>query len=217
MRILGLVHEPDVPAGTFADVVRDAGAELRAWGVAELGPPRDLDGYDGVISFGGGMHPDQDHLHPWILGEVDLLRRLVDEGVPTLGICLGAELLARSLGARVGPVEPEVGFVPVRRTGEADALLDRLPPRFDALQWHSYGFELPEGAAALAHSASTLQAFRAGGRAWGVQFHPEVDRAIVARWAVDERQPVPDGDYVAWAELGSRICRGFLSVCGMRL
>jgi GMP synthase (glutamine-hydrolysing) len=217
MRILALVHQPDAPPGTFADVVREAGAELRTWGVDELGPPRDADGFDGVMSFGGGMHPDEEHVHPWILAELELLRRLVADEVPTLGICLGGELLARALGAPVGPVEPEVGFCAVERTGESDPLLGELPPRFDALQWHSYGFGLPAGAVALARSPSTLQAFRAGDRAWGLQFHPEVDRAIATAWALGERLPVPGGDYVAWAGLGARICRSFLRVCGMRL
>jgi GMP synthase-like glutamine amidotransferase len=152
-----------------------------------------------------------------MLTELGLLRELVDAGVPTLGICLGGELLARALGARVGPAPEEIGFTQVERTAADDPLLRDLPPQFDALQWHSYGFELPDGAVALARNEATLQAFRAGEHAWGLQFHPEVDRAIVAGWALDERRPVPEGDYAAWAELGGCICGAFLRVCGMRL
>lgn len=217
MRILALVHQPDAPPGTFADVIRDAGAHLTPWNLSELGLPAEPTSYDGVISFGGGPHPDQEDAHPWMLTELGLLRELVDAGVPTLGICLGGELLARALGARVGPAPEEIGFTQVERTAADDPLLRDLPPRFDALQWHSYGFELPDGAVALARNEATLQAFRAGEHAWGLQFHPEVDRAIVAGWALDERRPVPEGDYAAWAELGGRICGAFLRVCGMRL
>jgi len=217
VRILALVHQPDAPPGTFADVIRESGADLTAWNLPERGLPGEPASYDGVISFGGGPHPDQEDAHGWILTELDLLRELVDAGVPTLGICLGGELLARALGAAVGPAPEEIGFVSVERTTDDDALLGDLPPRFDALQWHSYGFELPAGAVPLARNAATLQAFRAGEYAWGLQFHPEVDRAIVTQWAIDERQPVPEGDYATWAELGGRICRSFLRVCGMRL
>ena len=217
MRILALVHQPDAPPGTFADVVRGAGAELTGWDVPRQGMPTGATAYDGAISFGGGAHPDQEDAHPWILDELDLLRDLVDAGVPTLGICLGGELLARALGAEVGPAPEEVGFVPVERVDGADRLLCDLPARFDALQWHSYGFALPPGAVAVARNAATLQAFRAGDSAWGVQFHPEVDRGIVERWAADERVPLPEGDYEAWVGLGARICRAFLRVCGMRL
>jgi GMP synthase (glutamine-hydrolysing) len=214
VRILAVVHQPDAPPGTFGDVVRASGAELVVRGPAEL--PGDSAGFDGVIAFGGGPHPDEEARHPWILDEVELLRRATEAGTPTLGICLGGELLARALGAEVAPAPEEIGFVEVESTAAGDPLLGELPPRFAAFQWHSYGFALPPGATRLAHNEATLQAFRRGD-AWGLQFHPEVDRSIATRWADDEGRAVPEGDYGAWAALGAAICRGFLRVCGMRL
>jgi GMP synthase (glutamine-hydrolysing) len=217
VRILALVHQPDAPPGTFADVVVASGASLVTWDVPHGDPPGGLDAFDGAISFGGGPHPDEEADHPWILTELEVLRELVAADVPTLGICLGGELLARALGAPIWRASEELGFVTVERTVDDDPVLGRLPRRFDALQWHRYGFGLPEGAVAVARNDAALQAFRVGRRAWGLQFHPEVDRAIVERWALDERRPVPPGDYDAWTRLGERICRGFLDVCGMRL
>ena len=219
MRLLALVHQPDAPPGTYAEVVLEAGAELVVWDVREPEAPAAPASFDGVIAFGGSPHPDQEHLHPWILAELEVLRDVVGADVPTLGICLGGELLARMLGASVGPAPEEIGFVEVALTEEAgdDPLLGGLPPRFEAFQWHRYGFGLPSGATPLARSRAGLQAFRHGNRVWGLQFHPEVDAAIAAAWAADDDRAPPGGDYDAWRGLGARICRGFLEVCGMRL
>jgi GMP synthase (glutamine-hydrolysing) len=218
VRILALVHQPDAPPGTYADVVRDAGAELAVWDVAEAEPSAEPAAYDGVIVLGGSAHPDQEDDHPWILRELEVLRGLVRDEVPTLGICLGAQLLARVLGAPVGPAPEEVGFTEVALTDEArgDPLLGGLPPRFEAFQWHRYGFGLPPGAVSLARNDAGLQAFRRD-RTWAVQFHPEVDGAIAAAWAAYDGAEAPPGDYDAWRGLGAKICRGFLDVCGMRL
>jgi GMP synthase (glutamine-hydrolysing) len=220
MRILALVHQPDAPPGTYADVVRGAGAELAVWDVSDAAePPSPPEAFDGVIVLGGSAHPDQEDVHPWILAELDLLEELVRREVPTLGICLGAQLLARVLGAPVGPAGEEVGFTEVGLTddGRTDPLLGGLPPRFEAFQWHRYGFGLPAGAVALARNEAGLQAFRHGDGAWAVQFHPEVDEEIATAWAASEGTEAPAGDYAAWGDAGARICRGFLDVCGMRL
>jgi GMP synthase-like glutamine amidotransferase len=204
VRILALVHQPDAPPGTYADLVRGAGAELAVWDVSVAAePPSPPEAFDGVIVLGGSAHPDQEDVHPWILAE----------------LCLGAQLLARVLGAPVGPTAEEVGFTEVGLTdeGSADPLLGGLPPRFEAFQWHRYGFGLPAGAVALARNKAGLQAFRHGDRAWAVQFHPEVDEEIATAWAASEGTEAPAGDYAAWGDAGARICRGFLDVCGMRL
>lgn len=208
-------HELGVLAETFdeGDVPY---AYLDAWTDA-VWPS--LDDVSGVVVLGGEMNADEVERHPFLGRERELLRDAVGEGVPILGICLGAQLLARVLGASVGPAPEEVGFTEVVLTDEArsDPLLGGLPARFDAFQWHRYGFGLPAGAVALARNDAGLQAFRHGDRAWAVQFHPEVDGAIAAAWAAYDGTEAPPGDYDAWRGLGARVCRGFLDVCGMRL
>jgi GMP synthase (glutamine-hydrolysing) len=143
--------------------------------------------------------------------------------VPTLGICLGSQLLALAAGGWVGPLEkPEIGWSEVELTEAAatDPVLSALPRRFDALQWHHYGHGLPEGAVALARNSSALQAFRLGETCWGVQFHPEVTEPQLERWIGDKADapPDPEGFLIAtreriggWNELGRRLCRSFLT------
>ncbi len=100
-----------------------------------------------------------------------------------LGICLGAQLLARALGAEVRPGEgPEIGFAPVAVSDADDPVLGGLAPDTDVLHWHGDVFDLPDGARSLASSARTEhQAFRLG-NAWGALFHPEADFALVEAW-----------------------------------
>src|SRR5205085_12479483 len=103
--------------------------------------PQPLEAYGAVVVFGGAMHPDQDEAHPWLREEDVFLQRLLDLRKPLLGVCLGAQLLAKAAGARIGPAsEPEIGWVCVGVTGGGadDALLGRMPARSDAFQWHYY-------------------------------------------------------------------------------
>jgi GMP synthase (glutamine-hydrolysing) len=222
--VLALVHGEDARAELFAPLVAESGHRLDEWSFGwGTPPPRPLDAYDAVLVFGGFMHPDQDDLYPWFRDELDWLRALLDGPVPTLGICLGSELLARAVGAWVGQLAvPEIGWGEVELTdaGTADPVFSSLPPRFDGLLWHHYAHELPEGGVALAHSAASLQAFRLGETCWGVQFHPEVTEPQLERWIADESDPPPDRARLlaetrerigAWNELGRRLCRSFLA------
>ncbi len=106
------------------------------------------------------------------------MRDVIAEGVPVLGVCLGAQMLARSAGAAVQPArEPEIGWFDVSLTpdGAADPVLRALPPTASVFQWHHYTFDLPRGGSALADSETCLQAFRLDGKpAWGIQFHTSV-------------------------------------------
>ena len=174
MNVLSIVHGEDAGPELFGPLVAEAGHRREDWSF-ESGSPPPLDAYDAVLVFGGFMHPDQDDLFPWLPDETDWLRGLVEQQVPTLGICLGSELLARATGAWVGrlPV-PEIGWGEVELTeaGAVDPVFSALPARFEGLIWHHYAHDLPEGGVALAHSAASLQAFRLGDTCWGVQFHP---------------------------------------------
>jgi GMP synthase (glutamine-hydrolysing) len=137
----------------------------------------------GAVFMGGPMNVDEVERFPALATEREWLAEAVARGMPTLGICLGAQLLARALGAEVRPgAAPEIGFAPVEVSDPDDPLLGGLAPRSEALHWHCDVFDLPDGAKRLACSERTAcQAFRAG-NAWGVLFHPEADFALVEAW-----------------------------------
>jgi GMP synthase (glutamine-hydrolysing) len=146
-------------------------------------PLPSVDEIDGIVAMGGPMSACHLEAHPELEAECELLAEAVDRQVPVLGICLGAQLLARALGAEVRPgPRPEIGFAGVRVSDRNDPLLGALAPEATVLHWHADVFDLPEGARSLAHSAATEhQAFRYG-NAWGVLFHPEADAAMVEAW-----------------------------------
>ena len=226
MNVLAVIHGEKVRAGVFADAIAERGERLEEWSLAwGTPPPRPLDDYDGVLVFGGAMHADQDEHHPWLREENFLLQRLLGLQVPILGICLGAQLLAKAAHAEVGPApRPEVGWFPVELTEAArdDPLLGRLPERFHAFQWHYYTHGIPAGGTELACSEVCTQAFRLGKRAWGIQFHAEVTEEQIRDWVEEDEREVPSdretllaetreriGD---WNELGRGLCSSFLKV-----
>ena len=222
MRVLSLIHQPDAPTGTFADAVRDRGGELLEWTARNGPPPQDPESFEAIFVFGGAMHVDQEQKHPWLREEDALIKSLLAASIPTFGVCLGGQLLAKAAGARVGPAsEEEVGWYDVELTAEAkdDPVFRELPERFRALQWHSYGFDLPQGAVALATSPVCLQAYRLGERAWGVQFHPEVNTKILQGWL---RHPEARGrafdlaPMESWTRLGRGLADRFLDLAARR-
>jgi GMP synthase (glutamine-hydrolysing) len=223
VRVLSVVHGQEARSELFAPVVAAAGHRLDEWSFSwSAPPPQPLESYDAVLVFGGAMHPDQDAWHPWLREETVWLQRLLASGVPTLGICLGVQLLARATGSWVGPlVEPEIGWyeVELAETAAADPVLSVLPRRFEAFQWHHYTYGVPDGAVELARSAACTQAFRFGEACWGLQFHPEVTEPQLEGWFTDPDDPPPDPEALRletrakigpWNELGRAICRAFL-------
>ena len=220
MRVIALTHGDNVGPGVFEDAVRSGGHELVERNVPRDGVP-DGDA-DAVIVLGGAMHPDEDARHGWLRPELVYLERQLERGTPLLGVCLGSQLIARAAGAEVFRApEPEVGWVPVERTGAAadDPVGAALPERFDAFQWHHYTHGLPDGAVELARSSICTQAFRLG-NAWGVQFHPEVHARQVESWLAEEPDDVADRQaFLAetrrriedWNAFGRRLCAAFLA------
>lgn len=142
--------------------------------------PASLPHYAGVIVFGGPMSANDETLH--IRREIDWIGDVLRAGVPFLGVCLGAQMLAKQLGGHVGPHplgEAEIGFHPILPT---EAGLGVLPRPLRVYQWHREGFTLPRDAVLLARGAMfENQLFRYGERAFGLQFHPEVTFDIMCR------------------------------------
>jgi GMP synthase (glutamine-hydrolysing) len=189
-RALVVQHTATEGPGRLAEWLPAAGVELdvvRPYAGEPL--PASLDADGGLVVMGGPMGANDDDAAPWLPHTRELLREAVAAGVPVLGICLGAQLLAAACGGQVerGAAGPElgVGEVRLRPAATADPLLAGLPPVLRAVQWHYDAVtELPADAVWLAESAAYRhQAFRVGERAWGVQFHVETSTAMVAGWA----------------------------------
>ncbi|HVO36345.1 MAG TPA: type 1 glutamine amidotransferase [Gemmatimonadales bacterium] len=159
--------------------------DLRRMDLGEALP--DVSAVAALVVLGGPMGAYEALAHPHLLDEQRLLEEAVERGLPVLGICLGSQLLAAALGARVYPgPEPEIGVFEVKLTqdGADDPLLGPAGPKFSAFHWHGDTFELPPGAVHIASTrAYKHQAFRFGDRAWGLQFHIELDQALAREWA----------------------------------
>ncbi len=187
MRLLVLQHIACEHPGVFSEVIADRGAESVAVELDAGEAMPDWREFDGVVAMGGPMGAGDDAEHPWLADEKRVVRETVEAGKPFLGVCLGVQLLAAALGARVYPAQdPEVGLLEVELTaaGRDDPLFDGLDQRLVSLQWHGDTFDLPEGAVHLAGSEQVPnQAFRAGERAYGVQFHLEVTGEMAREWA----------------------------------
>ena len=186
MRVLVLQHIACEHPGVFSEVMRERGVEPVAVELDRGEPLPDWRDFDGVLAMGGPMGAGDDAEHPWLAAERRLVAEAAGEGVPFLGVCLGVQLLAAALGARVYEAErAEVGLLEVELTAEGrdDPLFAGFDQRFLSLQWHGDTFELPPGAARLARSPlASNQAFRFGKRAYGVQFHLEVTGAMAREW-----------------------------------
>jgi GMP synthase-like glutamine amidotransferase len=184
-----LVIEPSSsdPVERLGQWLTDAGLDLDVRGPTTL--PDDLSGYAGLVVLGGPMGANDDARAPWLASVRALLRAAVADELPTLGICLGAQLLAAANGGRVGrnPGGPEYGalLIAKRAAAAGDPLFGPLPITPDVIQWHVDAvLDLPPGAQQLASSpVCENQAYRLGRLAWGVQFHIETLPARVRGWA----------------------------------
>ena len=197
MRVLVFQHDPYDGPGYLGEALTRRGATLevvRLDAVEVLPDPSD---YDLLLILGGEMNVYQEARYPWLIEENQAIQKALAENKPTLGVCLGGQLLAKALGAPVHlNAAPEFGLEPITLTaaGRGDPLFAGLADGLEAVEWHYDTFAIPPGAVALASSAGCAnQAFRFGDWVYAFQFHPEVTPAMLAEWITVAHSNSVDG------------------------
>lgn len=186
-KLLVLQHVAHEILGTLDPLLRESGFRIKYVNF-ERYPDYvpTLSGYDGLIVLGGPMNVDETSRYPFLKTEVRVIEKAIESDMPVLGICLGSQLIAKTLGARVGKNrEKEIGWYDVtpNADGASDPLLSHFSESEKIFQWHGDTFDVPEGATLLASSERCEnQAFRYGDNVYGFQFHMEVDEKMVERW-----------------------------------
>ncbi|MEX1206142.1 MAG: GMP synthase [Dongiaceae bacterium] len=182
-RTVLLVAHSTSREGRVAPLLNAKGYEVEWCCPAEGDALPAVESYAGAVVFGGVQSANDAPATPWLQHEIEWIADFAATGRPFLGICLGGQLLARALGARVGPHPDginEIGYYPLT---PAPAGRDIFPESLRVYHWHKEGFELPAGAELLASGdAFPNQAFRHGAAAYGLQFHPEVTPQVARRW-----------------------------------
>lgn len=188
-RVLTIVHQEHSSPGRVGELLVERGCCLDRR-CPNLGDalPDDLSPYAAAIVFGGPQSANDDQV-PGIRAELDWIERTaLPAGTPLLGICLGAQMIARVLGSRVGPHPDglvEIGWHPVHPTAAGQGHFAGTTMFY---QWHRETFDIPAGAVHLAHNdAFDAQAFCYDRRVWGLEFHPEMTLAMIERWTGSEK------------------------------
>jgi len=197
-----LQHTAQERGGLFETILEEQGWRSKILPLFEGAEfPASPHGFNLILSLGGPMSANQERVYPFLKKETVFLHQALKLGQPVLGVCLGAQLMAKSLGARIYPgPHKEIGWYWLNQTpaGRSDPLFARLDPYFLVFQWHGETFDLPPEAICLAGNRTyPQQAFRFGPRAYGLQFHLELDLELLKSWLtaweseISEARPQP--------------------------
>lgn len=186
-KVLVFQHVAAEPLGTLDPMLRDRGHRIRYVNFHREPDARpDVSRYNALIVLGGPQMPDQEDIYPHLNVEMRCMEQALKRDIPVLGICLGAQLLAYTLGGGVQPLPAwEIGWHDLKPTAQsaADPLFCSLVQPHAVFQWHGYTFGIPAGAVHLARSdRCENQAFRYGSNAYGLQCHLELDERLINRW-----------------------------------
>lgn len=186
-RVLIIEHMHDDPAGYLGEILQERGISYDMMNIEEQALP-DPTSYAAIVTLGGSQHVYEENAH--FVEEKNMLRKVIAQDIPFLGICLGSQLLADVLGGQVRQhTMTEIGFfdIPLTEEGRRDPLYTGLPGYHKVFHWHEDTFDLPRGAVLLETNENTEnQAFRYGRRAYGLQYHIEVTPAILDTWLDDQ-------------------------------
>lgn len=226
--LLIVQNDPQVPAGAYAEYLKEMEVPfrlVRPFGGEKLPPAGEA---TAVVVLGGAMGVHDTAAHPFLVDVKGFIGEAVAAGVPYLGICLGGQLLALVLGASVSRGangEKGIHAVSLSPAGGSDPLFAGISSPFVTFQWHNDTFAIPAGGILLASSpACPHQAFRVGNRAWGLQFHPEATREIVAAWACWSHETAPHAARFvaefaaaepAFRKASRRLLANFLRIAGL--
>ncbi len=201
MNVHVLQHVPFEGLGSMEPWLRGRGADVGFTRFFESPALPDPAGLDLVIAMGGPMSVNDEAILPWLVEEKRFLHKAIVRGIPILGVCLGAQLIASALGARVRPAgQREIGWFDIESVPSSDDAF-RFPNRARVLHWHGETFDLPPGATRLARSAACEnQAFQIGGRVIGLQFHTEATSESVRALVEHCREDLVPGEFVQAAE-----------------
>ncbi len=198
MRAHYLQHVPFEGLSSIEAWLGDAGYEISSTGFHLSGELPAVEGIDLLVVMGGPMSVNDEEDYPWLVEEKEFIRRVIAAGRPTLGICLGAQLIADALGGKVfaNPVK-EIGWFPIRGVETGDDTLFQFPEEIEVFHWHGETFSLPPGAVRIAESHGCKnQAFQIGRNVIGLQFHLETT-AESARAIVENcRDELVDQEYI---------------------
>jgi GMP synthase-like glutamine amidotransferase len=196
MNVQVLQHVPFEGIGSIQQWMERRGARVSITRLFDGAPLPELAELDWLIVMGGPMSVNDEAVCSWLRAEKRLIARAVDKGKTLLGICLGAQLIASALGARVFPNErKEIGWLPVRRAANADSEMARLfPNAVEVFHWHGDTFDLPRGAARFLESdACANQAFSIGEKVVGLQFHLETTPESASALIENSRHQIVPG------------------------
>lgn len=197
-----LQHVPFEGLGNIEPWLRANGYEIIATQFYKSAQLPDPEKIDLLIIMGGPMSVNDEDKFPWLVSEKSFIRDCIEAGKPVLGICLGSQLIANAMGARVyRNNEKEIGWFPVQGMEPDDPMTFRFPLTFDVFHWHGDTFDLPVGAIRLASSEATKnQAFQIGKSVIGIQFHPESTPSLLQEMVMHGQKDLIRSRYVQSGE-----------------
>ncbi|MES9827605.1 MAG: gamma-glutamyl-gamma-aminobutyrate hydrolase family protein [Candidatus Thiodiazotropha sp.] len=201
MRAHYLQHVPFEDPGSIENWLKHAGYEITSTMLYESEELPGIESIDLLVIMGGPMSVNDDQDFPWLVEEKEFIKKVIESGKPVLGICLGAQLIACSLGAEVfSNSVKEIGWIPIRAADSDNQSVFPFPEETDVFHWHGETFNLPLGATRIAESAACKnQAYQIGKHVIGLQFHLETTPASAQAIVENCRDELVEGEYIQTA------------------